>query len=535
MQSSRRKQVRQKPDPVLPRVGVYIRVSSGEQARTGFSLEFQEARCLEWCQFRYGPDGYSHKVYRDEGRSGTLGLRPPGVRVGQYRDGLTQMVRDIEAGLLDTVVFFRLDRLSRSPRLTHSLLEDVFKKYDVGITSITEGFDASSKEGRMLVGILASVASYYLDCLAENITEGLRTRKAKGKYSTTPPFGWRWKESVGPDGQVQRGDAIEVVPEEAKWVMQMAEWVLAGWGTPKIARELNRLGVKTHNDKQWGATRVRNLLSSPVHCGMMWAGEKLVEGEHAAMRIYEPETREAILRAFAGRASLPSRTKGAVHVLLGGLATCGNCRRRLMVHYGPASKTGKEPRLSYRCRGNERVGEGQCRGFTVGMQSVDEWLTQRVLEFAASPQMMRKTERAARQEATVDRDRLERDAAQLRKRLEEMELRFERWAEALEGGAMTVEQFKRRNLKMLSEKKEAEAALAEAEEKLRAQSEHQQMLAEVQKALKDLPGVWEHLEPEERKEVLGLLIEDMQVSGRPGEGKTARIRLRYGPTYEAVL
>ena len=235
MQSSRRKQVRQKPDPVLPRVGVYIRVSSGEQARTGFSLEFQEARCLEWCQFRYGPDGYSHKVYRDEGRSGTLGLRPLGSRAGQYRDGLTQMVRDIEAGQLDTVVFFRLDRLSRSPRLTHSLLEDVFKKYDVGITSITEGFDASSKEGRMLVGILASVAAYYLDCLAENITEGLRTRQAKGKYSTTPPYGWRWKEAEGPDGETVRGDAIEVVPEEAKWVKQMANWVLAGWGTPKIA------------------------------------------------------------------------------------------------------------------------------------------------------------------------------------------------------------------------------------------------------------------------------------------------------------
>lgn len=155
------------------------------------------------------------------------------------------MVRDIEAGLLDTVVFFRLDRLSRSPRLTHSLLEDVFKKHDAGVTSITEGFDASSKEGRMLVGILASVAAYYLDSLAENITEGLRTRKAKGEYSTTPPYGWRWKESVGPDGERVRGDAIEVVPEEARWVKQMAEWVLAGWGTPKVARELNRLGVRT--------------------------------------------------------------------------------------------------------------------------------------------------------------------------------------------------------------------------------------------------------------------------------------------------
>jgi hypothetical protein len=90
-------------------------------------------------------------------------------------------------------------------------------------------------------------------------------------------------------------------------------------------------------------------------------------------------------------------------------------------------------------------------------------------------------------------------------------------------------------MKMLGEKEEAEAALAQTEEKLRAQSEHEQMLGEVQKALRDLPGIWEQLEPEEKKEVLGLLIEEMQVTGRPGEGRVAGMRLRYGPTYEAVL
>jgi hypothetical protein len=77
--------------------------------------------------------------------------------------------------------------------------------------------------------------------------------------------------------------------------------------------------------------------------------------------------------------------------------------------------------------------------------------------------------------------------------------------------------------------------LAEAEKKLRAQSEHEQALAGVQKALRDLPGIWEHLNPEERKEVLGLLIEEMQVTVRPGEGRTALMRVHYGPTYEATV
>ncbi len=436
---------------------------------------------------------------------------------------------------MDHVVIFRLDRLSRSPKLTHTLLEDVFLKHDVGLTSITEGFDASTKEGRMLVGMLAAVAAYYLDCMAENIREGLMARRTKGRYATEPPYGWQWREVVDPDGSVRRGDAIEVVPEQAKWVKQMAEWLLAGWGTARIARELNRRGVRTKRGKQWQAKGVAECLRSPVHCGLMWAGDELVAGEHAAMRIYPPERREAILRTLQERAPVASRTKGATHVLLGGIARCGKCGRQLQVHYAPRKdRTGRRT-LSYRCRGNERVGEGQCRGFSKAMERVDQWVVARVLEFAASPDMARMTEEAARREAGADRERLERDVEQLRGRLTELEAGFERWAEALTAGAMTVDQFRERNERMLEERAGIEAQLAEAESKLRSASEHEQVLAQVQEALRNLPEVWGQLDPEERKEVLRLLVRQLTIQSA-GVGKVAVwMRLTYGPVIEGSL
>jgi site-specific DNA recombinase len=518
--------------PNLPHLGVYLRVSSDEQARTGYSLEFQETRCLEWADFRYGKGDYSHQVYRDEGRKGTLGFRSPGVRGGNYREGLTALVRDIEAGHIDHVVIYRLDRLSRSPKLTHTFLENVLLKHNVGLTSITEGFDASTKEGRMLVGMLASVAAYYLDCLAENVRDGLRTRALKGKYSSKPPFGWRWREASGPDGEVRRGEVLEVVPEEARWVKQAAEWLLAGWGTAKIARELNRLGVRTSTGNQWEGKAVNDLLRSPVHCGMMYAGEALVEGEHGPMRIYPPETREAIVGTLEARRQMPSRTKGAVHVLLGGIARCGNCGRGLRVHFG--ERRGPEGRrhLSYRCAGNDRLGEGECGGVGIAMRKLDTWVIQQVLGFAASGDMARLTTEAAKRDAVADRDRLERDVAQLRERLGEMETRFDRWAEALEAGAMTVQQFRARNEKMLASKAERERALEEAGSKLTAQGEQDRLLVEVQSALRDLPGVWEKLEPEERKEVLRLVVEELTVARSEDGSRAARIRLRYGPVRE---
>lgn len=137
-------------------------------------------------------------------------------------------------------------------------------------------------------------------------------------------------------------------------------------------------------------------------------------------------------------------------------------------------------------------------------------------------------------EALADRERLERDVEQLRARLAELEGRFERWAEALTAGAMTIEQFRKQNQKMLGEKEELEAALAEAEENVRAQSAHEQLLREVQEALKDLPRAWAHLEPEERKEVLRLVIEELALS-RSDSGVVGCLRLRYGPRYEETV
>jgi hypothetical protein len=99
---------------------------------------------------------------------------------------------------------------------------------------------------------------------------------------------------------------------------------------------------------------------------------------------------------------------------------------------------------------------------------------------------------------------------------------------------MTIEQFRDHNETMLVEKEQLAAALVEAEAKLRAQSEHERLLGEVQKALQDLPRTWAHLEPEERKEVLRLVINGLTL-GRTGEGIGLRMDLRYGPRYEALL
>ncbi|MCX7597736.1 MAG: recombinase family protein, partial [Armatimonadetes bacterium] len=191
-------------------------------------------------------------------------------------------------------------------------------------------------------------------CMSENIREGIRSRLARGRYLARPPFGWRWREVAEPDGSVRRGDAIEGGPEQAEWVKQMAEGFLSGWGTAKIARELNRLGVRTAKGKQWSAKGVAECLKTPVHCGLMKVGDEVIEGEHKGMRIYGRETWEAIMRRFRERKRLPGRTKGAVRALLAGIGRCGTCGRLLIIHHEPRRDADGRARLRYRCRGNQR-------------------------------------------------------------------------------------------------------------------------------------------------------------------------------------
>ena len=105
------------------RVVIYIRVSTLEQAEEGYSLSEQEERLIKYCE-AMGWEVY--KVYTDGGYSGGSMDRP----------GLKEMIADIEAGLIDKVVVYKLDRLSRSQYDTLYLIEKVFVANDVHSLSV---------------------------------------------------------------------------------------------------------------------------------------------------------------------------------------------------------------------------------------------------------------------------------------------------------------------------------------------------------------------------------------------------------------
>src|SRR5579875_2069397 len=123
-------------------VALYCRVSTEEQAVSGFSIDHQKERLIAYCKSQ-GWDNFS--IYVDDGCTGTNLDRPQ----------MQRLIRDVQAGLINTVLVYKLDRLSRKQKDVLYLLEDLFERHQVVFRSATEPFDTSTSLGRAMIGILA--------------------------------------------------------------------------------------------------------------------------------------------------------------------------------------------------------------------------------------------------------------------------------------------------------------------------------------------------------------------------------------------
>src|SRR5690554_6076229 len=171
---------------------IYIRVSTEDQAKEGFSLSAQEEKCKQFIEFN---DWTYDGVYKDDGFSGKDLKRP----------AIQQLLRDIKQREFDALVVYRLDRLTRSVVDLHYLL-DLFDKHKVMFKSATEPYETTSAIGRLFVSIVGSLAQWERENMIERVKVAMEKRALEGKRNgANPPYGYKLV-----DGQ------LIPHPEEAK-------------------------------------------------------------------------------------------------------------------------------------------------------------------------------------------------------------------------------------------------------------------------------------------------------------------------------
>ena len=110
------------------------------------------------------------------------------------RPALQRLIDDIEAGRIDIVVIYKVDRLSRS--LTDFVrVMDVFDKFGASFVSVTQTFDTSDSMGRLVLNILLTFAQFERELASERIRDRVALRRSKGLYpGGMPPIGYLVKK-----------------------------------------------------------------------------------------------------------------------------------------------------------------------------------------------------------------------------------------------------------------------------------------------------------------------------------------------------
>ena len=107
-----------------------------------------------------------YEIYTDPGFSGKDLNRP----------AIKKLIQDCKDGKIDTVLVFKLDRISRSQKDTLYLIEEVFNKYGVGFISIRENFDTTTPFGKAMIGVLSVFAQLERETILERTRLGLKKR-----------------------------------------------------------------------------------------------------------------------------------------------------------------------------------------------------------------------------------------------------------------------------------------------------------------------------------------------------------------------
>lgn len=303
----------------MNKVALYVRVSTTSQLEEGYSIEEQKAKLESYCDIK---DWHIYKVYTDGGFSGSTTERP----------ALEQLIKDAQSKLFDTVLVYKLDRLSRSQKDTLYLIEDIFLKNNIEFVSLLENFDTSTPFGRAVIGLLSVFAQLEREQIKERMQLGKLGRAKSGKSMmwAKTSYGYNYDKETG---------SMTVNEYEALAVKEIFTSYLAGMSITKLRDKINEEYPK---QPAWSYRTIRGILANPVYCGLNQYKGQTFQGTHKAiisLDDFEQTQRELAKRQQMAKELSNPRPFQAKY-MLSGLAQCGYCHAPLKVILGAVRKDG---------------------------------------------------------------------------------------------------------------------------------------------------------------------------------------------------
>jgi len=344
-------------------VAIYTRVSTIEQARSGMSLEFQEARCRAWAQ---GKGAQVVEVYCDDGYSAKDMKRP----------AFQEMLRDMVKGRFQAIAALKVDRLSRTARDFYSFLAQL-EEFEVAVVAVTQDVDTSTPAGRLMRGMLLEFAQFEREMTAERVRETMLAAAKKGKWGGGGiPLGYRVEEKQ-----------LVLDPDKASVVREIFRLYLEGHASPAIAREIASRGHRI------GKQGVLYVLRNPVYRGKIIWQRKTYQSTHDP--IVDAATFDAAQKRLASRSNGPidrNIAKRKYLYRLDGLIRCGQCGR----HMSCSAGSGRGRRyFYYRCTTKDRGLE--CPQKPINAEKIEDLIIKELCALAGNSLLLKSATQDAAQ------------------------------------------------------------------------------------------------------------------------------------------
>jgi site-specific DNA recombinase len=365
------------------RCAVYTRKSSEEGLEQEFnSLHAQREAGLAYIASQKSEGWLALPDHFDDGgiSGGTL-----------ERPALKRLLRDVEAGLIDVVVVYKIDRLSRS--LTDfAKLVDVFERYNVTFVSVTQQFNTTTSMGRLTLNILLSFAQFEREVIGERIRDKFAASRKKGMWmGGWPPLGYEVQDR-----------RLVVVEREAALVRRIFDRFAKTGSALAVVRELNAAGEVTkrrqcadgpRGGKPWSKGAIYKVLANRVYLGEAVHKGVAYPGEHAAIvdqrawdKAHAVMVEPAHRRGAATRAQVPALLKGLIFGPNGRSMSPSHTRRRGRIY------------RYYVSREAIADGYGSCEITSVPAAGIEGAVLDHVQRLLAAPELVARTWAAARRE-----------------------------------------------------------------------------------------------------------------------------------------
>jgi site-specific DNA recombinase len=420
---------------------IYLRVSTKEQAEEGYSIPAQAEACRRFIADR----GWElADEYVDRGESARTADRP------QLQAMLARLAED---PTIDCLVVHKLDRLARNLE-DHAAVRAALRKAGVQLHSVTESLEDSAS-GKLVEGILASIAEFYSANLGQEIRKGMDQKAAQGGWPVRAPFGYR---NVRRDGGRRGGESVLEPDQQAPIVAWAFERYATGsLSIAALTEALAEKGLRNRLGNPPGISAVHRMLRSPVYAGVVrWKG---VEHEGTHQPLIPGELFDRVQNVLEAHSTGGERSWKHDHYLKGTLL-CADCGSKL--YYALA-----KGRFGYfRCIGRNTARTRCSQGRYVPAAELEREV-EALYEDVKVPAVLRRRLDRALQVEVAEREQHRADvAAFLLRRLHQLATEREKLLRAYYADAIDVAILKREQTRINAEVAEAESQLVNDGEKL---------------------------------------------------------------------